>query len=310
MVGDTSDVGRERVAQTSDNQPASAPDVSVILPVYNGADTIAAQLVAVLSQSADATFELVVVDNGSDDGTSEIVDAVARDDRRVRRVEALDRHNLSYVRNVGVRAARGRSVLFCDDDDVVAQGWLQAMASALADHPYVASRMEYLDLNEPEVMRGRAEFQSRELADLFGYTVSNGAIGVRRDLWERLGGNDEALGVAGEDFDFAIRAQKQFGVTPILVPDAVYHYRQRAGARRTFTQARRYGRSHVALLRRHGAARLDRSDELRRAARDWWWILTRLVLLVQADRRVRWARRAGMRFGRLEGSLRERTLLL
>ena len=184
------------------------------------------------------------------------------------------------------------------------------MAKALEQYPYVASRMDYADLNDHRVMRGRAEFQSEELAQLFGYTVSNGAIGVHRDLWMRLGGNDETLATVGEDFDFAIRAQKQFGIEPVLVPDAVYHYRQRAGTRSTFSQARRYGRSHVALLRRHGALRLDRSQELRRAGRDWWWILTRSVLLVRPDRRVRWTRRAGMRCGRLEGSVRERTLLL
>ena len=286
------------------------PEVTVILPVFNGDRTISEQLSAVLGQETNFTFELLVVDNGSTDRTAPIVDALANADPRVRRVLAPDQHNLSYVRNVGVRSALGDYVLFCDDDDVVAANWLEAMASALGEHPYVVSRMEYDDLNSREVMRGRSRFQSEELAELFGYVVSNGAIGIHRGLWEALGGNNEGLGVAGEDFDFAIRAQRDAGVVPMLVPGAVYHYRQRAGARATWVQGRRYGRSHVALYRRYGQGRVNLVAERRQALRDWWWIVSRAPLLYAPGRRVRWARKAGMRAGRLVGSFRERTLYL
>jgi glycosyltransferase involved in cell wall biosynthesis len=287
-----------------------SPDVSVILPVFNGAETIGVALSAILGQASRFSFELVVVDNDSTDRTAAIVDEVVQLDPRVRRVTAPDQHNLSYVRNVGVQSAGGRYVLFCDDDDIVAPGWLEAMASGLTDQPFVVSRMEYDDLNPAAVMRGRARFQSQELEHLFDYVVSNGAIGVHRDLWIKLGGNDEHLGVAGEDFDFAIRAQRDFGVEPILVTDAVYHYRQRAGGRSTWVQARRYGRSHVALYRLYGRGRVDLRDERRRALRDWWWVVSRAPLLVRAERRVRWARKAGMRVGRVVGSFKERTLYL
>ena len=283
------------------------PDVSVILPVFNGQDTIGDQLLAVVAQKTAFTWELVVVDNDSTDETVEIVDALARVDSRVRRITAPDQHNLSYVRNVGAASALGRFVLFCDDDDVVSPGWLESMASALMENPLVVSRMEYDHLNPPAVMRGRARFQSEGLDHLFGYSVANGAIGVRRETWDALNGNDEHLGVAGEDFDFAIRAQRELGIQPIFVDSAIYHYRQRAGARTTWIQARRYGRSHVALYRRYGHGRVNLSAERRRARRDWWWIVSRAALLYQADRRVRWARKAGMRVGRLAGSIKERT---
>ena len=293
------------------NPPQVTPtEVSVILPVFNGEETIGEALSAILGQVSTFTFELVVVDNDSTDSTAAIVDKFSNADSRVRRVTAPDQHNLSYVRNVGVGSASGRYVLFCDDDDIVAPGWLEAMASGLADHAFVVSRMEYDDLNPAEVMRGRARFQSQELERLFDYIVSNGAIGIHRDLWIELGGNNEHLGVAGEDFDFAIRAQRDFGVEPVLVPNAVYHYRQRAGARSTWVQARRYGRSHVALYRLYGRGRVDLRDERRRALRDWWWVVSRAPLLFRPERRVRWARKAGMRVGRIVGSFKERTLYL
>lgn len=285
-------------------------DVTVVLPVFNGERTIRDELAAIIGQITRFSFELVVVDNDSNDSTAAIVDALSATDPRVRRVLAPDHHNLSYVRNVGVASARGRYVLFCDDDDIVDPGWMQAMATGLTEHRLVASRMEYSYLNPPEVMRGRAEFQSEGLADLFGYVVSNGAIGVHRELWNSLGGNDEHLGVAGEDFDFAIRAQRDAGVAPVFIDTAIYHYRQRAGAMSTWTQARRYGRSHVALYRRYGHGRVDLSAERKRAVREWWWIVTRSPLLIRPHCRVRWARKAGMRVGRLIGSFKERVVYL
>lgn len=288
----------------------SIPDVSVVLPVFNGERTIADQLEAVLHQESQFTFEVVVVDNDSTDGTPDLVECFSHRDPRVRRVIAPDQHNLSYVRNVGVRSARGRFVLFCDDDDVVASGWLEAMGLALLANPFVVSRMEYEQLNPPEVMRGRARFHSERLDQLFGYTVANGAIGIHREVWEALGGNDEHLGVAGEDFDLAIRAQRDLGVTPVFVETAIYHYRQRDGVKSTWVQARRYGRSHVALYKRYGRGRVDLPAERRRAVRDWWWIVTRAPLFVERNRRVLWARKAGMRVGRLLGSFHERVLYL
>lgn len=286
------------------------PLVSVVLPVFNGVGTILEELSAIVGQRTTVQWELIVVDNGSTDDTGSIVDTLAASDSRVRRVNAPHKHNLSYVRNVGVQHARGRFVLFCDDDDVVDEHWLEAMAKGLTEHPFVVSRMEYDRLNPSSVMRGRAKFQSQNLASLFGYKVANGAIGIHRDVWNRLSGNDEHLGVAGEDFDFAIRAQRDLGITPVLVDDAIYHYRQRAGAKTTWIQARRYGRSHVALYRRYGEGRVDLRAERRQALRDWWWIITRAPLLYRPDKRVRWTRKAGMRLGRLTGSIRERTFYL
>ena len=285
----------------------TTPDVSIILPVFNGEKTIEDQLTAVLGQSTHFTFELVVVDNDSTDRTAAIVDTLTGVDPRVRHVTAPEQHNLSYVRNVGVASALGRFILFCDDDDVVAPGWIESMATALMEHPLVASRLEYDHLNPPAVMRGRARFQSTGLDTLFGYAVASGAIGVHRETWDALHGNDEHLGVAGEDFDFVIRAQTELGIEPVFVDAAIYHYRQRAGARTTWIQARRYGRSHVTLYQRYGRGRVDLSAERNRARRDWWWIVSRVPLLYQPDRRVRWARKAGMRVGRLTGSIKERT---
>lgn len=121
-------------------------DLSVVLAVRNGADTIEQQLDALVRSQWNGSWEILVVDNGSTDATPEIVAGYVLDDPRVRVVQAVDHAGLSYARNVGVTQARGRAVAFCDDDDVVDPTWVAAMGDALREHRVVASHMEYESL--------------------------------------------------------------------------------------------------------------------------------------------------------------------
>lgn len=288
---------------------APTPALTVILCVHNGAATIDAQLDALLAQSWDQPWELLVVDNDSTDATPEIVARRVAEDSRVRVVAARRRRGLSHARNVGVEHARAPAVAFCDDDDIVGDRWVAAMGDALAEHPIVACRMEYDRLNRDFGRGGRSRFQSDGLESIFGYTVASGVSGWQREVWEKLGGNDESMTFTGEDFDMSIRARIELGIEPVFVPEAVYHIRAREGFRATFRQAQNYGRSHVQLYARYGRGRVDTSREVRRAVRQWLWLLRHLPDLRSPSKRGAWARRAGMRAGRLRQSVRSRTLL-
>jgi len=287
---------------------AETIDLSVIVAVRNGADTLAQQLDALTASEWTGSWEILVVDNGSTDATPEIVADYILRDGRVRVVQALDHPGLSYARNVGVAQARGRAVAFCDDDDVVDAAWVGAMGEALRDHPIVASHMEYETLSDPGALDQRSAFQSRHIERLFGYPIVNGASGWQVSLWHELGGNDESLRTTGEDFDMALRAHLDVGAEPYFAADALYHCRRRAGFRATFRQARRFGWSHVELYRRYGRHRVDRRRELRRAATTWYWLVRSLPSLRRPTTRTAWAWRAGQRVGRIEGSVRSRTL--
>jgi glycosyltransferase involved in cell wall biosynthesis len=282
--------------------------LSIVIPVHNGAATLGEQLDALLPQHCPIDWEVLVVDNGSTDATRELVERYRATHDRVRIVSAPDRHNLSYVRNVGVEEAGGDLIAFCDDDDIVGPRWVEAMAHALLEPPHVASRLVYHRLNSPEAMTGRRRFQSDTLETFLGYPIAQGPCGVQRWLWDALGGNDESLSYSGEDFDFSIRAQRELGVSPVLAPDADYHYRTRTSPRALFRQSRRYGRSHVTLYHRHGRGRIDRAGELRRAAHDWWYIASRAPFAAVGRNRSAWAWRTGLRCGRAEQCLRERVL--
>ena len=280
--------------------------LTVILPVFNMARTLGEQLDALCRQTWSQPWEVLVVDNDSSDGSRELALSYLSREESIRVISAPVVHNLSYVRNVGVRQARGRAVAFCDGDDVVGEGWVAAMGQALREHALVGCRFEYGRLNSPQVLAThRPTFQSEGLAQVFGLPVVAGAGGCQRWLWERLGGNDVHMD-CGEDFDFSLRASKECGVIPYFARDAVYHVRLRGTAAWMFRQWRRIGRIYPLLFRRHAPPQTHRRT-IPEALLAYGWLVKNVWMLTSDQARMKWLHHAGKNLGRLEGSLRFRT---
>lgn len=191
------------------------PPVSVVIPAYNRAATIRAAIESVLRQSF-ADFELVVVDDGSTDGTLDAAAAV--DDPRLRLVPAPRNLGAAGARNLGVAEARAPLVAFQDSDDE----WLPTklekqmarlaaapdrigcycgllVVGALDPRPGERTRLAYNP--PPETLPVEGDI----LAPMLGRNlVSTQTLVVRRDAFRDLGGFDEGM-PALEDWDFAIR---------------------------------------------------------------------------------------------------------
>ena len=115
--------------------------VSVIIPAFNAAETLDAQLRALSQQQWGGTWEVVVADNGSTDDTVARA-ALRKDDLpALRVVDASGERGPSFARNVGARVADGDYLLFVDADDIVEPGWLAHMAEAAIDHPLIAGSL-------------------------------------------------------------------------------------------------------------------------------------------------------------------------
>ena len=113
------------------------PVVSVVVPVYNAAAVLARGVDSILAQSFQ-DFELILVDDGSKDGSGAICDQYASQDDRVKVIHQ-ENAGVSTARNAGLEAACGEWVTFVDSDDMVLDCFLESLVNA-------ASRDERIDL--------------------------------------------------------------------------------------------------------------------------------------------------------------------
>lgn len=106
------------------------PSVSVIVPVYNASSTLERCVESILAQTF-RDFELILVDDGSNDASSGICRDYSLRDSRVRVLTQPNR-GVSAARNLGLENARGDYVAFCDSDDTVRDFWLSSMTAESA----------------------------------------------------------------------------------------------------------------------------------------------------------------------------------
>jgi len=132
---------------------------------------------------------------------------------------------------------------------------------------------------------------------------------VRADVLRKLGGFDEDLDRSGEEPDLCWRAQLG-GETLVFAPDAVVHYRLRAGLRPLLRQQRHWGLGSVDLYCRFRSHGMPRSSTVG-ALRHWLRLVAGVpVRLPSPSGRGVWASRVAYRWGRLRASVQHRTLYL
>jgi glycosyltransferase involved in cell wall biosynthesis len=285
-----------------------AVDLSVVVPCHNVGATLAEQVDALLAQEWSGTWEIVLVENGSTDDTARVAAGYAAGNPRVRLITASVRGGASYARNTGIAAAYGERVALCDGDDIVEPGWLAAMGDALVAHPVVTGPVNADILNPAWLVRTRGALPMDAPRELLGTIpiAPSGNVGIRRSVWEQIGGYDEQMAV-GEDQEFCIRLWEQH--IPIhFAPGAEIAYRYRTDARSLFRQGRLYGRGRPVVYRR--AARAGVRAPRFGGWRSWLLLGAWLPRLRSSEGRASWCWLAGVRLGQVEGSLRARTLYI
>ena len=180
------------------------PAISVIIPAYNSRRTLLSAVQSVVDQGR-RDLELIVVDDGSVDGTAEALQGMSRLPVKVFRQE---NRGPAAARNLGIVEARGEWIAFLDADDVWLPGKLDAQMSALARNRlygfcYTDSIIRAPDGSETTARPrrgGRLIFEDLLLGTQFG----TGAVIVSRDSFDRVGLFDTELRT-GEDWDMWLR---------------------------------------------------------------------------------------------------------
>lgn len=286
-------------------------EVSVIVPVYNGATTIGYQLEALSLQTSHRSWELVIADNGSTDSTLAVVERWRSELPAVQIVDASQHRGVSHARNAGVRASRGAVVLICDADDIVRPEWLEALATGLESADLVGGPFDFRSLNDL-----RADSRSRS-ANSPGLPVGleflpfavGANFGMRRTVFDTIGGWDRNYKGGGDDIDFSWRAQLG-GFKLAYVPDADVARRLRSRPTDLWKQFYGYGRAKPQLYaqyRRQGASR----EPIHQTLKTWAWIVVHVPdTFRDSARRARYFRVVGARTGRVVGSIREGVMCL
>ena len=170
------------------NPPSAFRLVSVVVPVYNAEHWLARCVASVLGQT-HAELELILVDDGSTDGSGAMCDDFAACDTRVRVIHKANA-GVSAARNDAIDAARGEWIAFCDNDDFYAPGMLARLLALCLDNDAdiaqcvcVKGTAESLPTPTPQAPR---VFTGREMLENF-YTVASIYVWdklYRRRVWD------------------------------------------------------------------------------------------------------------------------------
>ena len=193
------------------NTRPESPLVSVILPTHNRAWTLKAAMDSVLAQE-NCPFELIVVDDGSTDGTPALLRSYG--DRLT--VLRQENRGVSAARNTGIAHAAGELIAFLDSDDRWLPGKLSRQATFFAHRPdaLICQTQEFWIRNGVRVNPG---LRHRKPAgwifepSLRLCLVSPSAVMMQRSLFETVGRFDETL-PACEDYDLWLRVSLRFPV--------------------------------------------------------------------------------------------------
>ena len=231
------------------NTSPDTPTISSVIAAQNAATTIAEQLDAICAQETALSWEVVVVDDESTDGTRSIIDGYVAKWPNIRLIAGRGL-GVSAARNDGIKASSAPAIVTVDADDVVAQGWLSAMAAALDDSPLVAGALEIERLNPERVTETRGSrltLGPGSYSGIFQFAHSCN-LGAQRHVLDTVGGFDESLS-AGEDIEFSYRCWRA-GINLAYAESAIVHYRYRTTLRGLWNQGIAYGRVRPVLRRR------------------------------------------------------------
>jgi GT2 family glycosyltransferase len=233
------------------------PLLSVIILNFDGRRWLPACLDAVAAQREAPAFETIVVDNGSTDGS---VDLVRASYPGVRLIEAGANRGFAGGNNLGARGAAGDWLVFLNNDTVPDPAWLSALWRAQAARPgfdLITSRLVFLD--DPAIvdsagdgyLRAGGAFKHGHGGDAASFATPRevfgacgGAFMIRRRAFEALGGFDDRFFMIYEDVDLSYRARLR-GQRVWYAADAIVRHAGSGSIGTTSPRAVYYGQRNL-----------------------------------------------------------------
>jgi glycosyltransferase involved in cell wall biosynthesis len=227
------------------------PLITVQLCTYNRRALLGRVMAALFAQDLDPDdYEIVLVDDGSSDGTYESVISMLRPTCALTVVRQRN-GGLARGRNAGIARARGEYIMFMDDDVLATPGLLRGHLRCHQAHARAICRGGVINVTSFDALPP-ARYSWRNYSGAYFWTTN---VSVPRTLLQEAGGFDERFREYGwEDLDLGLRL-RHMGVPSILAKDAlVYHYKPPlapAGFSGMARQARAQARTAVQFIEKH-----------------------------------------------------------
>ncbi len=206
------------------------PQVSVVIPTHNRKNIVNDAIDSVLKQEP-INYEVIVVDDGSTDGTKEYLESLDLPIRIVQKENA----GVASARNEGIRTATGKYIAFLDSDDLWLPGILEAQIEYLDTHSdvplvyvdqYIESHGTMLDNTRFDA--SNTSFEQKEKFDLPGFITNQApihasAVMVRKSVFDEVGLFDESLKIH-EDTDMWNRISEKYKMGFIEKPLSIFRW--------------------------------------------------------------------------------------
>jgi O-antigen biosynthesis protein len=238
---------QEKLARLRESDVPPTFDCSIIIPVWNRLELTKQCLIALAEVTTGLSFEVLVVDNGSVDGTEEFLSQLQGDVRIIR-----NRDNLGFAKacNQGAQAARGKYLVFLNNDTLPKEGWLRALVHEVEEHPevgIVGSKLLYPDgtIQHGGVVRDCRYFLPYHLYKSFAgdhpavnqrrefQIVTAACLLIRRSLFEEAGGFDEGYVNGFEDADLCLKVRERGHLVVYQPRSVVVHLESQTPGRKS-----------------------------------------------------------------------------
>lgn len=238
---------------------------SIVVPTFNRAKLLSEVLTSVLNQTiSNLEYEIIVVDDGSNDNTKNIVESFIKKDNT---------KNLLYVfqsnrgpaaaRNVGIKNSSGKIIFFIDDDCKAPINWLENILLGYEKYPEVIGVSGWYDFENNSDIWSKYQtcWAKRRFGNVLNFEkIYNTAIGspcgntantsYKKDILTKVGGFDEAFGSPGfEDWDLKKRIHDR-GYLMLFLPNNVTHIRS-LNIIEIFTRFLNFGKSRYKFVKKY-----------------------------------------------------------
>jgi glycosyltransferase involved in cell wall biosynthesis len=199
--------------------------ISVIIPTYNRAHLIGRAIESVLSQSMD-DFEIIIVDDGSTDNTTEVIHYYSLLDKRIKYLSYYPNHGAQHARNYGIQHSQGDWIAFLDSDDELTQNSLSGRFSKVNndknDAIYSPGYQISMDSEEKKLFCDN-KFEGNIFSAILSssFILFQGLL-VKKSKLVEIGLLDESI-LSFQEWDTAIRLAKICSFSYYPDPAYIYH---------------------------------------------------------------------------------------